>query len=609
MSKNDSIRILVVGDSEVGKTSLVLSLVNEEFTEDMPCSAPEIIIPACGIRKIGPTHIFDYSSDTMSGDELYSEIKEAQVICIVYAMNASDSVSRIQNWLNLLRSAVETEETYKPIILAGNKADTVEYSTIEEVAQIMENFPEIEGIVECSAKTLQNVAQLFYFAQKAVLNPTTPLYTIDQQLTPACGRALRRIFEICDIDGDNLLDDYEINFFQEYCFGSPLQQIALNKVKTLIKQKISNGISNDSITCDGFLFMHCLFIESGRVETTWAVLRRFGYNEQLEIRKEYSHPVLKIPPGSNTELSEKGEQFLTGLFGRYDRDKDGALSEEEHRKLFSICPTPPWSFLSDIKKSCPTNEQGLVTLRGWMSRWALLTFIDFRKTLEYLAYLGFIVHENCKLVSGILVIHENLNILRRQSFRTVYTCHVIGSRGAGKTSLCRAFVTENTSNLFNKEYRTNIVHYVNFIQLYGQEKHLVMREILVNNSLDPLQPQWVNCDVACLVYDSSNPRSFEYIARIYIKYYAESKIPVMIVGTKSDLVERQQDYILQPAEFCQKYKLQPPYLFSLKSNNKEMYTKLATLASYPYVFYYFKNKNIVLNPDSDSFQELMKFVN
>lgn len=108
-----------------------------------------------------------------------------------------------------------------------------------------------------------------------------------------------------------------------------------------------------------------------------------------------------------------------------------------------------------------------------------------------------------------------------------------------------------------------------------------MRDIDVKHALDPLQPQEINCDVACLVYDSSNPRSFEYIARIYIKYYAESKIPVMIVGTKADMDERRQDYLLQPSEFCDKYKLLPPHHFSLKSEKKELYVKLATMAAFP----------------------------
>lgn len=57
---------------------------------------------------------------------------------------------------------------------------------------------------------------------------------------------------------------------------------------------------------------------------------------------------------------------------------------------------------------------------------------------------------------------------------------------------------------------------VNVVQVYGQEKIMVLKDINVRNVSDPLLPHEVQCDVACLVYDVSNPKSFEYIARIYI---------------------------------------------------------------------------------------------
>lgn len=41
-----SVRILLVGDGGVGKTSLILSLVSEEFPESVPPKAEEITIPA-----------------------------------------------------------------------------------------------------------------------------------------------------------------------------------------------------------------------------------------------------------------------------------------------------------------------------------------------------------------------------------------------------------------------------------------------------------------------------------------------------------------------------------------------------------------------------------
>lgn len=73
----------------------------------------------------------------------------------------------------------------------------------------------METCVECSAKQLLNVSEVFYFAQKAVLHPTAPLYdSREHVLKPQCVEALKRIFKLCDADKDNILNDDELNEFQ-----------------------------------------------------------------------------------------------------------------------------------------------------------------------------------------------------------------------------------------------------------------------------------------------------------------------------------------------------------------------------------------------------------
>ncbi|XP_020292187.1 mitochondrial Rho GTPase isoform X5 [Pseudomyrmex gracilis] len=538
-----NVRILLIGERGVGKTSLILSLVSEEYAEEVPNKAEEITIPADVTPEQVPTHIVDYSAVEQTDDQLTEEIQKAHVICVVYSVDDEDTLDRAASyWLPLIRRC--SPDNRCPVVLVGNKIDLVDYSTIEAVYPIMKEFTEIESCIECSAKTLQNVSETFYYAQKAVLHPTTPLYNYDtQELTEECKRALQRIFKICDVDNDGLLNDMELNAFQQWCFNTPLQPQVLEDVKAVLSKNICDGICNGCVTMKGFMYLQCLFIQRGRNETTWAVLRKFGYDNELQMSKDYINPPLKVPIGCTTELSHKGQEFLTLLFMQHDRDRDGALSPPEMESLFSRCLIPPWG--DEYKYTVPTNEKGWITFQGYMCQWALLTLTNVRKTLEYMAYLGYNMYNNeCQTSSIVVTREKKVDLAKKQSSRNVYTCHVIGPKSSGKTTLCRTFIDPKLE--------------------------------------DALTPAEIQCDAAALVYDASNSKSFEYIARIYIKYFADSKIPVLIIANKSDLSEVKQGYLLQPTAFCSKYKLMPPQPYSIsRTVRREIFVKLATMAAFP----------------------------
>ncbi|XP_071057642.1 mitochondrial Rho GTPase isoform X2 [Onthophagus taurus] len=576
-----NVRILLLGDQGVGKTSLILSLVCEEFPENVPAKAEEITIPADVTPEQVPTNIVDYSSSEQSDEELNEQILHASVICIVYSVDNDDSIERISSyWMPLIR--FNHPDGSCPVVLVGNKIDLVDYSTIDGVFNIMEEFAEIETCIECSAKTLKNISEMFYYAQKAVLHPTGPIYSVEHSdLTDACKKALIRIFKICDVDCDGLLNDIELNNFQNRCFNGPLQPQVLDDVKAVLRKNLEDGVSHNCVTLKGFLYLHSLFIQRGKNETTWTVMRKFGYNDHLNMSRDYLSPVLKVPSGSTTELSHKGQQFLTHMFERFDKDRDRALSPSEFDELFSTCPTPPWG--PDISSMVPTNEKGWITYQGYMCQWALMTLIDLPRTFEYLAYLGYNIYENESQVSAVQVTRDKkVDISKKQSSRNVYQCHVIGPVGCGKSSFCRSFIRNVSERSHISPTSGTPTCTVNMVQVYGQEKIMVLRDINVRNLSDPLLPQEVQCDVACLMYDCSNPKSFEYITRIFIKYFAESKIPVLIVASKSDLKEERQDYLLQPTTFCQKYRIIPPQTFSIKGHfRKDVYVKLATMAAFP----------------------------
>uniref|UniRef100_A0A3P8ZMP5 Mitochondrial Rho GTPase n=1 Tax=Esox lucius TaxID=8010 RepID=A0A3P8ZMP5_ESOLU len=569
------VRILLVGEPKVGKTSLIMSLVSEEFPDVVPYRAEEITIPADVTPERVPTHIVDYSEAEQTDEQLSSEISKANVICIVYAVNNKKSIEKVTNhWIPLINENTD-KDSRVPIILVGNKSDLVEHSSMETILPIMNQYTEIETCVECSAKNLKNISELFYYAQKAVLHPTGPLYCPeDKEMKPACIKALTRIFKISDMGNDGILNDNELNFFQRTCFNAPLQAQALEDVKNVVRKNVIDGVRDNGLTLKGFLFLHTLFIQRGRHETTWTVLRRFGYDDDLELHQDYLFP-LKIPPGCTTELNHNAYLFLQSVFDKHDKDRDCALSPEELKDLFDVFPYLPWG--PDVNNTVCTNDQGWITYQGYLSQWTLTTYLDVQRCLEYLGYLGYsIVSEQESQAAAITVTRDKkIDLQKKQTQRSVFRCNVFGDRGSGKSGFLQAFLGRNLvrQNAINEEH---VSYYaISTTYVYGQEKYLLLHEVVPD--IDVLSDAELTCDIVCLVYDSSNPHSFEYCARIFKHYFLDGKAPCMMIAAKSDLQEARQLYALSPLEFCRAHKMPPPQGFTCNTADapcRDIYTKL-----------------------------------
>lgn len=574
------VRILLVGDASVGKTSLILSLVSEEFAEEVPAKAEEITIPADVTPEHVPTHIVDYSAREQEDSVLEEEIAKASVICVVYSVVDEDSIQRLTTyWLPLVRNSLGDEHR-TPIILVGNKVDLADYPTLESILPIMNDFSEVETCVECSARSLKNISEVFYYAQKAVLHPTAPVYNPEEkELTLAAKKALTRIFKICDLDNDSLLNDTEVNLFQQKCFNAPLHPQALEDVKAIVSRHTTDGIIDNAISIKGFLFLHTLFIQKGRHETTWTVLRKFGYDDNLQLTNEFIAPRIQVGPGCTTELTHQGYQFLVSLFEKYDEDRDSCLSPEEMQNLFSTCPFTPWG--PDVNNTVATNPYGWISLNGYLAQWTLTTLLDVPRTMEFLAYLGYHYHHDSQLSAVHVTRDKKLDLEKRQTTRNVFRCHVLGAKHVGKTSFLQGLLRRNLRYVatLNKQHLSNFT--INTVQVYGQEKYLLLHEVDVTMS-EMLTPTELDCDVACLLYDVTNPRTFEFCARMYLKHFIDSKIPTLVVACKAEHPEVRQSYDFTPTQFCQRYRLPPPQHFTcMDTLNWDVYVKLATMAAYP----------------------------
>jgi Ras family protein T1 len=456
MSLSGVVRVCVVGDKGAGKTSLIIAASTDSFPEEPPPVLPPTKLPGDLLpdqntqqqlhTAQGPCHVLvsDTSSEAEWRERLEVELQKSDVVVVCYPAGSVRSLSRVGTyWLPELRHM----QVDKPIILVGCKEDqsTAQAEQTEhesntgqsdvddhqqagsdglgydngdnkkdsdmaalqleqQLANLIDQWKEVEVCLQCSSRKLSNVIEVFSHAQKAVLHPTGPLYdAATGQLKPACVRALKRIFLLCDLDQDGYLSNKELNQFQTTCFNTPLQPEELEGVKKVVQMKIPDGIHSNGITLKGFVYLHALFVARGRMDTTWTVLRKFGYDNSLHLREDLigghlSLIIQQIAPDQVVELSRKGEQFFRSVFHTFDKDQDGVLSPQELEECFSTSPSSPWqretlasvveTSSSNSASSSSSDGSGLTT-RGFLSMWDLTTMQSPKVTLMYMLYLGF----------------------------------------------------------------------------------------------------------------------------------------------------------------------------------------------------------------------------
>ena len=164
MSENDnniqlSLKILIIGDSQVGKTSLLLEYVDKTFTEDH--------IATIGVEykeKFVKKDDFDIRLqiwDT-AGQERFRSItknifRNTDGVLFVYDVTNKDSFVNIKNWIK------DTENVSKEIkgVIIGNKIDLIKERKIskEDLEEIGRKYS--MPVLEVSVKNIINVNESF----------------------------------------------------------------------------------------------------------------------------------------------------------------------------------------------------------------------------------------------------------------------------------------------------------------------------------------------------------------------------------------------------------------------------------------------------------------
>lgn len=568
MSKD--IRVLVCGDDGVGKSSLITALIKDTFVANIQQVLPPITIPrdfSSSRYTPSATVLVDTSAADM--DFVKSEVRKVDVIWLVYSDHYT--YERISlYWMNIFRSM----GVNLPIVLCANKADLSsnqedsERVVADEFIPILKEFKEVESCIRCSAKERYNVNQAFYLCQRAVTHPVSPLFDSKEgSLKPAAIQALSRIFFLNDKDQDGYLNEEEFLSLQKKCFGRSLDLNDLSEIKDTVNSHLADSFTDHGLNLDGFLILNKIFAERGRHETTWGILRTFHYTDSLSLNDKFLYPKFDVPKNSSVELSPIGYRFFVDLFLLFDKDNDGVLNEDELNHLFKPTPGIPDEWLeTNFPHTTVRNEQGYVTLQGWLAQWSMTTFLNHKVTLSYLAYLGF-ENNNGKDTTSALKITKPRKFKQRNGHkfrssitdRTVFNCYVLGSAGSGKSSLLEVFLGRNYSEVYNPTIKPRLV--VNSVELKGGKQiYLILQELgeLEPAVLENESKLNTSCDVICMAYDSSDPNSFQYLVELFKKYPLIMNIPVIIVALKADLDKQQQRFDLQPEEYTKTLNIPPP---------------------------------------------------
>eukprot|EP01025_Chloroclados_australasicus_P022079 TRINITY_DN22948_c0_g3_i7.p1 TRINITY_DN22948_c0_g3~~TRINITY_DN22948_c0_g3_i7.p1 ORF type:complete len:685 (-),score=69.15 TRINITY_DN22948_c0_g3_i7:506-2560(-) len=587
-------KVVVVGDQGVGKTSLITAAATEVFPRSPPPVLPPTRLPADTTPERIPIEVVDTSSKPEYRQELELAVINADVVVICYALDQALSLQNVQfHWLPEIKRLTLN----KPVVLVGCQMDSGQRTNVEiqqVIEPIIKKFTFVEAVLECSAQKLQYVKDVFHFALKALIYPISPLYDSQQEnLKPLCVKALKRIFQMLDLDQDNALNDAELNMFQVRCFAAPLQSDELDQVKSVVRNKVPEGVNQYGLTLFGFLFLQALFIERGRHETTWTVLKKFGYNTSLLISDEVVSQAPEQPLVETvTELNPTAFKFLKDVFNSYDRDNDQALNESELDDLFSTHPENPFLRDSWQRVYSGTNDRGYLTRDGFLAKWAYLTLSEPRTSLTSMLYLGY--QDDSQISEQIVGQSAGYKLLqtlprrpkldnqrtgwgmeKKKKFevpeRSVYTCFLFGVKGAGKAALLEGLLGLEDG----KRLQTGPMVAIGCMEYEGSDKYLALKRITDQDQHKELDVNYAKqsdflklCDVAAFVFDSSNIDSFNYAHELMLQAAEASghTLPCVFIATKDDL-GMSSELVAHVKETCSSLAIPEPVSASIKTRN------------------------------------------
>jgi len=169
MPKEHVLKLLIVGDSGVGKTSLVNRFVNDNFedtteiTSETNYSVKQLELNSDNAVSL---QLWDFGGPLRLKHILNNYVMGARGALLLIDMTYDLKIINILEWVNMVRM----HDISLPIILVGTKCDLKDSIIVnkEQIQHVREVF-NIFDYIETSAKDSINIFKVFYSIAKLLI--------------------------------------------------------------------------------------------------------------------------------------------------------------------------------------------------------------------------------------------------------------------------------------------------------------------------------------------------------------------------------------------------------------------------------------------------------
>jgi len=191
---NEPLKIVLIGDSSVGKTSLIHRFVEDTYVADQP-NTIGVDFFAKKLQIEGKTHsiqIWDTAGQERFKSMIRTYFRSASAALLVFDLTKKASFDHVNAWLTTVQEDMDPKA---PIVIVGSKSDLVDQRAIPE--KNVRSFANKLGLeyFEVSSLNSEGVQNLFKSTVKKIIDGQTDPQNSERKRSTRVGSELHHLMK------------------------------------------------------------------------------------------------------------------------------------------------------------------------------------------------------------------------------------------------------------------------------------------------------------------------------------------------------------------------------------------------------------------------------